>query len=66
MVDDLDGGLAFDAFEADATIEFLLKSPIPPSCRKANESMPLGFVVLEGRGGGVLLPAVRWLLFCDV
>jgi len=26
--------------------------PIPPSCRNANESIPLGFVMLEGRGGG--------------
>lgn len=26
--------------------------PIPPSCRNANESSPLGFVMLEGRGGG--------------
>lgn len=45
-------------FEVDAAVKFLgATGPIAPSCRKANESY-FGFVVLEGRGGGVRLP---WL-----
>jgi len=43
-------------FEVDAAVKFLgATGPIAPSCRKANESY-FGFVVLEGRGGGVRLP----------
>ena len=53
MLDDLVGV----AFELDAPVEFLdIIGPIAPSCRSANESSPFGFVVLEGLGGGVLLP----------
>jgi hypothetical protein len=44
-------------FADDPTAELLLIEPIPPSCLNAKESSPLGFAVLEGRGGGVLLPA---------
>jgi hypothetical protein len=41
----------------DAAVETLCKlGPIAPSCRKANESKPLGFVILDGRGGGVRRP----------
>jgi len=41
----------------DATAEFL-RTPglVAPSFLNANESLPIGFVVLDGRGGGVLLP----------
>lgn len=41
----------------DATVGILCKlGPIAPSCRRANESRPLGLLILDGRGGGVLLP----------
>lgn len=54
-LDDLVGA----ALKLDATVEFLLTVvPIPPSCRRAKESRAAGFVVLEGRGGGVLRPGV--------
>jgi hypothetical protein len=54
MLDDLVGGIALD--EEEATVGDLEGScPIAPSCRSANESY-LGFVVLEGRGGGVRRP----------
>jgi len=50
--------------ELDAAIELLIPiGPIPPSCRRANESIPIGgFVVLEGRGGGVFGRGV----YCDI
>lgn len=40
----------------DAAVELRLKSvPMPPSYRRSKVSIARGLVVLEGRGGGVLL-----------
>lgn len=52
-LDDLVGaGSGFDPI-----IELLVPTtPIPPSCRKANASIPRGLDMLDGRGGGVLRP----------
>lgn len=59
-VDTLDDLVGAAALKLVAAIELLLKfAPMAPSCRKANVSIAWGFVVLDGRGGGVLRPFVR-------
>jgi hypothetical protein len=57
-------GVVF-GLEDDATVASLANTgPIMPSCRKANESSPFCFVILDGRGGGDRLP-IDWSC-CDV
>jgi hypothetical protein len=59
-VETLDDLVGAAALKFDAAVELLLPFvPIAPSCLRANVSSAWGFVVLEGRGGGVLRPFVK-------
>jgi hypothetical protein len=54
-------GVVF-GFEDDAAVASLANTgPITPSCRKANESSPFCFVILDGRGGGGDRLPINWL-----